>query len=134
MKTLSLIIVNFCLSTFSFGQSGTLEVNIQKINSLEGKIYVGIFTENSFLMQPVKSSETELNEDVAMAVFNDLKHGTYAISAYQDVNGNQTLDRDQYGRPTEPWVISGVSSSMMPIWSESKFEFNKEKQTVKLKI
>lgn len=134
MKTLSLIIVNFCLSTLSFGQSGILEVNIQKTNSLEGKIYVGIFTENSFLMQPIMSSETELNEDVAMTIFNDLEYGTYAISAYQDVNGNQKLDRDQYGRPTEPWVISGASSSMMPIWSESKFEFNTEKQTVKLKI
>jgi uncharacterized protein (DUF2141 family) len=134
MKTLSLLFVNFCFTVLSFAQSGTLEVSIEKNNSLEGDIYIGIFTEEGFLMQPFASSGTEMKENLASAVFENFKHGTYAISAYQDVNGNRTLDMDEYGRPTEPWVMSGASSSLMPIWSESKFDFNKEKQTIKLKI
>jgi uncharacterized protein (DUF2141 family) len=134
MKTLSLIFVNLCFTVLSFAQSGTLEVNIEKNNSLEGEIYIGIFTEQGFLMQPAASSGTEMKDNIAFAIFENFEHGTYAISAYQDVNGNQTLDMDEYGRPTEPWVMSGASSSMMPIWSESKFEFNSEKQTIKLKI
>jgi len=134
MKTLSLLFVNFCFTVLSFAQSGTLEVSIEKNNSLEGEIYVGIFTEKGFLMQPFASSGTEMKEDLATAIFENLEYDTYAISAYQDVNGNEMLDRDQYGRPTEPWVMSGASSSMMPIWSESKFDFNSEKKTIKLKI
>ncbi len=134
MKTLSLLFINFCFTVLSFAQSGTLEVNIEKNNSLEGEIYIGIFTEQGFLMQPFASSGTEMKENLASAVFENFKHDTYAISAYQDVNGNQTLDMDEYGRPTEPWVMSGASSSLMPIWSESKFDFNTEKKTIKLKI
>jgi uncharacterized protein (DUF2141 family) len=134
MKTLSLLFVNFCFTVLSYAQSGTLEVSIEKNNNLEGEIYIGVFTEEGFLMQPFASSGTEMKENYATAVFENFDHGTYAISAYQDVNSNQTLDMDAYGRPTEPWVISGASSSLMPIWSESKFDFNSEKQTIKLKI
>ncbi|NBC58348.1 MAG: DUF2141 domain-containing protein [Bacteroidetes bacterium] len=134
MKTLSIISIHLWFTIMAFAQQGSLEISIEKTNSLEGKIYVGIFTEENFLMQPVISSETEMKDNYAVALFENLEYDTYAISAYQDVNGNDKLDMDEYGRPTEPWVISGASSSMMPIWAESKFDFKTEKQTIKLKI
>ena len=134
MKTLSFIAIFLWFSLMSFAQQGSLEISIEKTNSLEGKIYVGIFTENNFLMQPILSSEAELDKNIARATFENLEYGTYAISAYQDVNGNDKLDMDEYGRPTEPWVISGSSSSMMPVWIESKFDFKTGRQTIKLKI
>lgn len=36
----------------------------------------------------------------------DLPAGLYAIAAYQDVNGNQQLDRSWLGVPSEPYVFS----------------------------
>lgn len=134
MKTLSLIAINLCFIILSFAQQGTLDVSIEKTNSLEGKIYIGIFTESNFLTHPSRSSETELKVNTAFARIENLDYGIYAISAYQDVNGNKRLDRDEYGRPTEPWTMSGASSSMMPIWIESKFDFKSKTQSIKLKI
>jgi len=134
MKTLLLISINLCFTLLSFAQQGTLEVKIEKNNTLEGEIYVGVFTEKGFLMQPIKSGHAELKDKMATTLIEDLEYGTYAISAYQDVNGNKRLDRDEYGRPTEPWVMSGSPSSMMPIWVDAKFEFKKDNQSIKLKI
>ncbi len=134
MRTLSLTAIYLWFTLMSFAQQGYLEISIEKTNSLEGKIYIGIFTEDNFLMQPVISSETEIIDNKAVAIIENLEYDTYAISAYQDVNGNDKLDMDEYGRPTEPWVISGPSSSMMPVWIESKFDFKTKKETIKLKI
>jgi uncharacterized protein (DUF2141 family) len=134
MKTLSIIVLNLCFTALTFAQQGTLNISIEKNNTLEGEIYIGIFTEENFLMQPLLSSKTEMKDNIASAVFENLDYGIYAVSVFQDVNGNQKLDTDEYGRPTEPWVISGASSSMMPIWIESKFEFKSEEQSIKLKI
>lgn len=134
MKTLSIIAVNLCFIALTYAQQGTLEVNVEKTNSLEGKIHIAIFTENNFLSQPVLSSGTEVKDNLAKAMFENLEFGTYAIAVYQDVNGNDKLDRDEYGRPTEPWVLSGSPASMMPIWMDAKFDFNTESQSIKLKI
>lgn len=134
MNTLSLLIFSFCVSFFSFAQQGTLNVNVEKTNTLEGKVYIGLYTESNFLNQPLLSSTLEMKETTATAVFDNLKHGTYAIAAYQDVNGNEILDRDEYGRPTEPWVLSGIPASMMPIWMDSKFDFNESEMEINLKI
>lgn len=38
--------------------------------------------------------------------FADLPPGAYAVAAYQDVNGNQQLDRNWLGVPTEPYGFS----------------------------
>lgn len=134
MKTLSIIVVNLCLVIMGYAQQGALQINVEKINSLEGKIYIGIYTENDFLIKPVVSGGTEIKDNIATALFENLDYGTYAIAAYQDVNGNQNLDRDEYGRPTEPWVMSGSPASMMPIWMDAKFDFKDEIQSIKLKI
>ena len=36
----------------------------------------------------------------------DLPPGPYAVAAYQDVNGNQQLDRTSLGVPAEPYAFS----------------------------
>ena len=134
MKSLSIIAINICFIFMSYAQQGTLMVSIEKDNTLEGDIYIAVFTEDNFLRQPVLTSDTKMEDDRATATFENVDFGTYAISAYQDVNGNERLDRDEYGRPTEPWVFSGSSASMMPIWMDSMIVFNSESQSIKLKL
>jgi len=134
MKTLSIIAVNLCFTILAFAQQGVLEVNVKKTNTLDGKIYVAVYTEDNFLMQPILSSNTKMLDKTATAIFENLDYGTYAIAAYQDVNANDKLDRDEYGRPTEPWVLSGSQASMMPIWMDSKIVFKSERQKMDLKL
>ncbi|KAB1074227.1 DUF2141 domain-containing protein [Methylobacterium planeticum] len=40
-------------------------------------------------------------------VFDGISPGTYAVAAFQDLNGNRRLDRTPLGLPLEPYAFSG---------------------------
>lgn len=54
----------------------------------------------------------------ALAVFDDLPPGGYAVIIYQDVNGNGRLDRGAFGVPLEP---VGFSNGVVPRFSRPAF-------------
>jgi uncharacterized protein (DUF2141 family) len=49
-----------------------------------------------------------------VVVFADLPEGTYAIAAFQDLNGNRNLDRDPRGLPQEPYGFSNGTGRTAP--------------------
>jgi 4,4'-diapolycopenoate synthase len=53
---------------------------------------------------PISEGEQRLR------IENDLPPGTYAVSVYEDLNGNQKLDHDLIGIPKEPVGVSGEHS------------------------
>ncbi len=134
MKTLLIISVQLLFALSSYAQKGSLTITYENPGDKEGMVYVGVFTEKNFLMNPTASGAINLDENQTSVTIDDMEYGTYAISIFHDANGNQRLDMDEYGRPTEPWGLSGSSSGMMPVWSEAKFELDSENKEVKLKI
>lgn len=55
--------------------------------------------------------------------FASLPPGTYAASAIQDLDGNEVLDRNFVGLPTEPWAASNDvrPPTRGPTFDESRF-------------
>jgi uncharacterized protein (DUF2141 family) len=51
--------------------------------------------------------------------FNDVPQGTYAVSVGHNLNGNQRVDTNFIGLPTEPW---GVSKNARPTLRAPRFE------------
>jgi len=45
-----------------------------------------------------------------------------AVVAYQDRNGNGTLDRNVFGMPTESWGRSGPPGSGAPTWATAQVD------------
>lgn len=126
MRLLLLLLLGFTAQLIS-AQASDLEININGIKSDKGNIYVGIFTEQNFLRKPLKSESIEVFEvgEVTSIVVKDLAHGNYAISLYQDLNGNNKFDTDEYGRPIEPWAMTGTNAKdQPPIWDLAKFKFD----------
>lgn len=71
-----------------------------------GKLRAALFADSaSFLGTPLKVAEVAAS-DVAMVVFRDLPAGSYAVTVYQDNNGNNKLDRGLFNIPTEPYGFS----------------------------
>jgi uncharacterized protein (DUF2141 family) len=56
-------------------------------------------------------------------MFTDVPGGAYAISCYQDVNGNGKLDMGLFG-PVEPWGFYGVRPVFAPVFKDEAFELN----------
>jgi len=134
MKTLIIISIQLVFTLSAFAQTGDLTVTFENPGEKKGKVYVGLFTEQNFLMNPTESAMIDLDDNQTQVTIKDLKHGTYAVSIFHDANDNGQLDMDEYGRPTEPWGLSGKSISMMPVWSEAKFDLDSDAQEVKIKM
>lgn len=134
MKTLFIIAIQLFFTLTTFAQTGDLTVTLENPGEKKGKVYVGVFTEQNFLMNPTESAMMDLDENQTQVTIKDMAYGIYAVSIFHDANGNGQLDMDEYGRPTEPWGLSGKSSGMMPMWSEAKFDHNAEESEVKLKM
>lgn len=134
MKTLLIISIQLLFALSTYAQKGSLTITYENPGDKKGMVYVGVFTEKNFLMNPTTSGSINLDEKQTSVTIKDMDYGTYAVSIFHDANGNQRLDMDEYGRPTEPWGLSGASSGMMPLWSEAKFELDSDHKELKLQL
>ncbi|MFO0671952.1 MAG: DUF2141 domain-containing protein [Polyangiaceae bacterium] len=60
---------------------------------------------------------------VTGCAFENVAPGVYAISVMHDENGNQKLDKNLFGVPTEGYGVSNNHTHALssPTWDESKF-------------
>lgn len=85
----------------------TLRVQTQ-VAQLGGELRYGLFnSERSFEDQmPYVGVAMPVVEAVQTAVFVDVPPGVYGLAVFHDRNGNQVLDRNLFGIPTEPYGFS----------------------------
>jgi uncharacterized protein (DUF2141 family) len=130
MKTsilfITLLISSFVLhaqsETYSTTTGTSITVTIP-VNTDEGKIILGLYTEDNFRQTPVVGLEVEIVEGKATAIFNNITPGEYAIVLFHDKNENKQMDFHLNGMPKEMY---GTSNNVMnfgpPQWSDAKFE------------
>ena len=60
----------------------------------------------------------------AVAVFEHLSAGDYAVKAFHDVDGDGEMDANPFGMPTEPYAFSNNAVGNMgpATWSRARFE------------
>jgi len=69
-------------------------------------------------------------------VFNDLPEGEYAIKAFQDENGNRTLDKDLMGVPVERYGFSNNARGLFdpPSYKKAAFIFTCPSMAVEIRM
>src|SRR5438270_8043435 len=99
-----------------------ISVTIQGVHSAQGSVFVGLYaTPSKFLngtqndaMRRVPASTGPIT-----VVFDNLPAGTYAVGAYHDENGNDHLDTNVLGLPTEGYALS---NGVRPVMSKPTFQ------------
>ena len=78
---------------------------------------------------PAKPGLTQLD-------INGLDPGIYGVAVFQDLNGNEKLDRNLFGAPTEPFGFSNnpVIRFSAPEFAEFKFEFDGKLKEIRIKL
>lgn len=71
-----------------------------------------------------------------MKITLDLPPGTYAVSLYEDLNGNHKLDHNWIGIPREPVGVSNnpVARLGAPKFGDSSFHLAAEQQTITIRM
>ena len=84
-----------------------LAVTIENVDSASGNVRIGLFASaKAFPGKPDRGETVAAVPGAVTVVFRDLPPGTYAVSAYHDLNDNNKLDTGFLGRPTEPLGFS----------------------------
>jgi len=104
-------------------ESSTLTLSIQNINKATGNIMIAVSKgEENFLEddKAVASKIALVEKTGSLTVsFPNLPYGEYSVAVYHDVNGNQKLDTNFFGVPTEPY---GFSNNARSKWGPPKYE------------
>lgn len=127
MKPLFIIIALF-LSNFVIAQT-TVTVTVTNISTNEGEVAFGLYTEDTFIKAaPNYSASATVENNTAKVTFENIPAGEYAISCFQDTNGNDQFDFEPNGMPAEPYGISNNAVGMYgpPSWADAKFTVAKE--------
>lgn len=108
MKTVSLMVALVLFGTAAPASAGELRATIRNVKPEQGRVMVGVYDtadgyakSRRFVGQMLPAAGPEVT-----AVFAGLPAGRYAIAVYQDLNGNESLDRSILGMPTEPYGFS----------------------------
>ena len=139
-RVLMIAVILFSVLTGT-AQKGTLKIIISDIESNKGTIKVALYNiagKKSFL----KDSEhayakkaVAIKNKTAVIIFTNIPYGTYAVSLFQDINNNDSLDRAVVGFPTEPYGISGNKNTIgPPSFDDGKFEFKTLNMILKIRL
>lgn len=86
-----------------------LEVRFEGIEAPSGAIMIALFdSEKAYEGDGASARATiaPVTKETAVARFEDLPAGEYAIRAFHDVNGNGQFDTNPFGLPIEPFAFS----------------------------
>ena len=109
MKNSLIMLVLILIGLNLNAQSGEVEVEITDVVAeWGGSLIIGLFEENGFPRagQAMVSDTIPVRDIKAAYNFETIPVGKYAIAVFQDINGDDKLNRDVYGRPTEPYAFS----------------------------
>ncbi len=102
-------------SLFCFAETRHVTLNIKDIKSLEGQIKISISNNaKDFKNHAAFKSETLTPSSESENIVFELEDGEYAISIYQDTNGNGQLDTKKFGIPKEPFGFSNYDGKGYP--------------------
>ncbi|SDG69738.1 DUF2141 domain-containing protein [Psychroflexus sediminis] len=132
---LALILVMMSYQSFVAQEKTRLIVEFERIKNTSGTLHVGVFEKENFLKKPTLAKSIEVKGSTHTVEFENLDFGVYAISVFQDLNANQSMDMQSNGIPLEPWTMSGHPNPFAaPFWEDVKFTFDQKKKRIKLKI
>lgn len=87
-------------------QAATVVVAVDGIQAGQGRLFVNLCADG---LDPQNCGDGQIAAVTgasALLTFRDVAPGLYAAAAFEDLNGNGTLDRSQNGLPLEPYGFS----------------------------
>lgn len=118
---------------------GKLIITFDGLNSDKGTVKVALTNSKENYKDhknPFIGLTVPISNRKAIAEFDDLPFGEYAVKAFHDEDGNDMLNTNFLGIPTEDYGFSNDARGMFgpPSWNNAKFLFNQDQQTINITI
>lgn len=143
-KKIKLFISGFLILTapIVFAQSGGYTIDGEVLIYDVGNVYIYLADEETAktpmtgnMVIVIKNGDTNRNFRKVQFQFENVEEGVYAIRCYQDVNGNEKLDKGLFG-PKEPWWLSyqGERPPRFPKFKEIAFKVDSNIQGIQINL
>jgi len=136
MRTLFIILM-WGFLTPSTAQTSDLTINVTNLKKNKGFLMVALYNhESKFLKIFDTTKRKKVTQREAVLVFEELPFGTYAVSIFQDINGNNSLDTNFLGIPNEPYGFSNNPSTIFgpPKFKKAAFKIDSSTKTITIKL
>ena len=135
-KSISITLILLCASISISAQTSNVTVNIKEIGKRKGTIYVMLFkNEEGFPKEKDKAYKigkvTEYGDEVSYT-FQGVPLGNYALTFFQDEDGNGELDTNFMGIPKEPVGASNMIKFGKPSYRKCVFVLGEEDMRMEL--
>ena len=138
MKTIAVLVAMLlgALLQAQTENSGSISATVPNVTGTEGSVRFAIYSAETFMKTaPEYSVNAEIKEGKAIANFENIPEGTYAILVMHDKNDNGQMDFDPNGMPLEDYGASGNTMPYgPPVWDESKFNFDGEQTEIVIRF
>jgi uncharacterized protein (DUF2141 family) len=121
----------FCLVAQE-NKSGTVKLKVEGVLQGQGQVRIALeknakdFDSGSFDTPKYLSRVEDAKGEAVSVTFPAVPYGTYAIKAFQDLDGDGKLKTGFMGAPEEPWGFSNDATGFMgpADFSDAKFELD----------
>lgn len=133
-----LLIVLFSLVIYAGdNQKSRLVVKINGLKNDQGNVKVALCNSPENYKDdrsPYKAAIIEIQKNQAIAIFENLPAGSYAIKAFHDENNNDDFDTNFLGIPKEDYGFSNNAKGLFgpPSWNAAKFILNNNEQVIEI--
>lgn len=129
MKSLIFKIVLIAFLMYSHNISADsyqhLVIKVVGITTIKGELYIAVYSNaENFLKKTVEATRVKIKRSSETVSFK-LPKGEYAVTLYQDLNGNGRLDK-LFSVPVEPYGVSNNRDGF-PSYEGAKFILDKNK-------
>ncbi|MGJ3234931.1 DUF2141 domain-containing protein [Marivirga sp.] len=120
--------------------TSTLELEIGEFRNTKGHLLVSVFDNSDDFpdneQYALVNKKVKVTQKKHTILIEDLPEGEYAVVFLHDENGNEEMDTNFVGVPTEGYGASNdaVNTFSAPKYKDAKFLLEGEKKSLKLKI
>jgi uncharacterized protein (DUF2141 family) len=111
------------------GASNSIKVVVVGLHSNDGEVYCSLFASAdgfpSDSAKAAKKTRSKIENGQAACTFSSVAPGDYAVSVFQDENGNGKLDRNFMGIPKEGVGASNDAAGKFgpPAFDDARFSY-----------
>lgn len=87
-------------------QAATVVVAVDGIQPAQARLFVNLCSEGLEAQNCADGQIVVVTGPTALVTFRNVAPGSYAVAAFEDLDGNGVLDRSQNGLPLEPYGFS----------------------------
>jgi uncharacterized protein (DUF2141 family) len=100
-------------------------LNVTGLKADEGVLMIAVYTKSEEFFKKAAWMTAQKVSSTSMQIpVCNLDAEEIAITAFQDMNGNQKLDMNPIGIPTEPYAASGTPAMFgAPTWKDTKVAY-----------